>query len=384
MNIVKRLINWLETHASVPAYGGWVLGGIAIAYFGAAVNTMAGWLYVISGLSFALLAVSAFLVQRSLLGLVITRRPIEPVTVGDELTIELEIYNQKLKPANLLKITDILPFLLGKSVSQSIEIIPGKEIYCWKYYYPTRRRGVYRWHTVELSSSAPWGLFFSRRQHKCVARAIVYPLVLPLNTCPLIDEIGQEESLQINHRGNPWQSTSTGLVRSLRPYRFGDPTRLVHWRTSARYGELRVRELEIITGGQEIIITLDTSTKWEEDHFEQAVTAAVSLYFYTQRQQLQTKIWTAATGLISGEREVLETLAAIDPVEDATPLPENSPLIWLTANSPSLSTLPLGSRWILWQNINPSQDLESITSKDYPGIIIRSEQPLQPQLQKSV
>lgn len=384
MNIVKRLINWLETHVSVPAYGGWVLGGIAIAYFGAAVNTMTGWLYVISGVSFALLAVSAFLVQRSLLGLVVTRRPIEPVTVGDELIIELEIHNQKLKPVTLLKITDILPLVLGKSVSQSIETIQGKDIYRWKYYYPTERRGVYRWHTVELSSSAPWGLFFSRRRHKCVARATVYPLVLPLNTCPLIDEIGQAESLQINHRGNPWQSNSTGLVRSLRPYRFGDPTRLVHWRTSARYGELRVRELEIITGGQELIIALDSSTTWEETHFEQAVTTAVSLYFYTQRQQLSAKIWTAATGLISGERGVLETLAAVRHLEDATPLPKNSPLIWLTADSLSLSTLPLGSRWILWQNINPSQDLEFVMGRDYPGIVVQSEQPLPPQLQKSI
>lgn len=55
---------------------------------------MAGWLYVISGTSFALLAIAAVLPVRSLKPLEVHRRPIEPVSVGNQLTIELEIYNR--------------------------------------------------------------------------------------------------------------------------------------------------------------------------------------------------------------------------------------------------------------------------------------------------
>ena len=124
----------------LPAYGGWVLIGIAVSYFGAAVNTMAGWLYVVSGISFALLAVSAVFIQRSLASLVINRRGIQPITVGDELKIELAIHNPRQKAASLLKITDILPFVLGKPISRSIELIPGQDTYLWIYYYPTRRQ----------------------------------------------------------------------------------------------------------------------------------------------------------------------------------------------------------------------------------------------------
>jgi len=378
----KNPINWLETHASVPAYGGWVLIGIAVSYFGAAVNTMAGWLYVVSGISFALLGLSAVLVQRSLQGLVIHRQAIQPITVGDELKIELAIHNRRQKAVSFIKITDILPFVLGKPISRSIELISGQDTYRWVYYYPTQRRGVYRWQTVELSSSAPWGLFFCRRLHQCTARATVYPQVLQLNICPLVDEMGLEASQQGNPRGNPWLAATDGLMRSLRPYRFGDATRLVHWRTSARYGELRVKELEVITGGQEIIIALDSSTNWEEDHFEQAVIAAASLYFYAQRRQLSTQLWTAATGLISGERTVLETLAATDILEEGNILPQTSPLIWLTANSDSLSSLPMGSRWILWQNVDPTKK-QPIVFGEYPGIMVEIGQELQTQLQKS-
>ncbi len=294
MKIIKPITNWLEIRACAPTYGGWVLAVTAICFFAAGINTMAGWLYAISGISFALLGVAAILPPRSLTGLSITRRPMQPVSAGDDLTVELEIRNQTQQPVNLLQVEDMLPFVLGKPVQKAIETIPSQGSYRWVYYHPTQRRGVYRWQTVELGSGAPLGLFWCRRQRDCAAAAIVYPTVrqrdcaaaaivyptvLPLATCPLVDEMGQEESKRGDPRGKPLQTATTGLVRSLRPYRVGDPTRLIHWRTSARYGELRVRELEMVTGGHEIVIALDSASNWEEENFEQAVIAAASLYF---------------------------------------------------------------------------------------------------------
>ena len=382
MKITKKINNWLETHAAAPAYGGWVLAGISVCYLGAGINTMAGWLYVISGVSFALLGVSGFVAPRSLAGIIVKRRPIEPVTAGDDLKIEIEIHNQRKQSATLLQVRDILPFIFGQPVQQSIESIPPQDSYRWVYYHPTQQRGLYRWHTVELATGAPWGLFWCRRPRQCEARAIVYPTVLPLTTCPLIDEIGQDDSQRGDPRGKPLQMATTGLVRSLRPYRIGDPTRLIHWRTSARYGELRVRELEVITGGQEIIIAIDSSFQWQQELFEQAVITAASLYFYAQQQQLQVQLWTSATGLITGNIAVLETLAATNPIEKNSLPPDNCPLIWLTQNSFTTSTLALGSRWVLWQNSDSAA--ETVINREYPGIIIQNEQELQPQLQKAL
>jgi uncharacterized protein (DUF58 family) len=382
MKITKTINNWLEIRAASPAYGGWVLAGISFCYLGAGINTMAGWLYVISGVSFALLGVSAFVAVRSLVGILVKRSPIEPVTAGDELKIEIEVHNQKKQPVTLLQVRDILPFILGQPVQQNIEAIQAQDSYRWVYYHPTQQRGVYRWHTVELATGAPWGLFWCRRPRQSEARAIVYPTVFPLTTCPLIDEMGQDESQRGDPRGKPLQMATTGLVRSLRPYRIGDPTRLIHWRTSARYGELRVRELEVITGGQEVIIAIDSSFKWEQELFEQAVIAAASLYFYAQKQKLQVQLWTSGTGIIKGDISVLETLAATNPVEKNRLPPDHCPLIWLTQNSFTTSSLPLGSRWVLWENsASPS---EALIHQEYPGIIIQNEQELQPQLEKAL
>ncbi|MFM5899530.1 MAG: DUF58 domain-containing protein, partial [Dolichospermum sp.] len=302
MKITEKINYWLETHACAPAYSGWVLAGISICYLGAGINTMAGWLYVISGVSFALLGISAFMPVRSLVGIIVKRHPIVAVTAGDDLKIEIEVHNHKQQPVSLLQITDLIPYVFHQPVKKnSIEVIPAQDSYRWIYYLPTLQRGVYRWHRVELGTGAPWGLFWCRRQRQCEAIAIVYPKVLSLNHCPLIDEMGTEDSRWGDSRGKTLQTATAGLVRSLRPYRLGDPTRLIHWRTSARYGELRVRELEVVTAGEEIIIAIDSSYGWEEELFEQAVITAASLYFYAQKQKLPVQLWTAATGLIKGD-----------------------------------------------------------------------------------
>lgn len=381
MSINERIANWLERHWVTPAYSGWLLGGIALCFFGAAINTMAGWLYVLSGVSLALLGMAAVLPRRSLLGLKIRRHPIQPVSAGDQLTVELQLENQTTQPKTLLQVQDLLPFVLGQPVQTPIEIIPPQDSYRWVYYHLTQRRGVYRWHTVQLRTAAPLGLFWCSRRRNIPAKAIVYPPVLPLTSCPLVDQIGQEDSTQFYSQERRFQTATEGLTRSLRPYRVGDPTRLIHWRTSARYGELRVRELEVITEGQEIAICLDSASAWQSENFEQAVIAAASLYFYAQRQQLNVKLWTASTGLEQGDRVVLETLAATESGEDpSTNNPPKFPLIWLSQNPVSLNTLPTGSRWLLWSTVSLSQP--ELVNQNYPGIVIQTEQPLQLQLQK--
>ena len=383
MIINNRIADWLENNFVAPAYSGWVLAGLALCFFGAAINTMAGWLYVLSGISSALLVTAAVLPARSLLGLTVRRQMIQPVSAGEELTIELQIKNQTTLPKTLLEVQDLLPFVLGQPVRTPVEIIPPHESYQWVYSQLAERRGVYRWQTVQLRTATPLGLFWCRRRRAAPAKATVYPKVLPLAHCPLVDEMRQKDRAQFyNLHNQRFQTGTEGLTRSLRPYRMGDPIRLIHWRTSARYGELRVRELEVITGGQEIVICLDSAETWQPDNFEQAVIAAASLYFYAHRQQLNVRIWTALTGLVQGEHAVLEALAATSAGEEpsANELPGCS-LLWLSQNPLSLSNLPAGSRWLLWQTVSSPQP-EIVMNWEHLGFVIQTDQPLQLQLQQ--
>ena len=383
MNIGHKIADWLENRAVTPAYAGWLLSGMTVFFFGSATNTMSGWLYVLSGGGLALLGVAAVLPAKSLRSLEVRRRPIEPVSAGDRITVELEIENRARQPKTLLQVVDILPFVLGEPVVRPIEVIEPNSIYRDTYYLEVRQRGVYRWQEVNLRTAAPLGLFWCRRSRPVKAVAVVYPQVLPLSTCPLIDRIGQEDSPQFYNRSRS-QTATEGLTRNLRPYRHGDPTRLIHWRTSARYGELRVRELEVAAGGQEIIIALDSAQGWQPEEFERAVTVAASLYFYASKRLLNVKLWTAGTGLVSGNRVVLETLAAVNAGEDAIDNRPKLPIIWLTQNSATLSTLCPGSRWVLWPLATAETGEKTLVKYDLPGLKIRSDRPLELQLQDTL
>lgn len=380
----NRFATWLESHWILPAYSGWLLGGLSLFFFFAATNTLAGWLYVISGISFALLGLAAILPERSLRSIKVYRHPIQPVSAGEPLIVELELKNLTNQPKSLLQAKDLLPFVLGQPEQTVVEVIPAQSSFLWTYQYPTQKRGVYRWQAVQLRTAAPLGLFWCRRVQSAQAMAIVYPTVLPLTRCPLIDELGQEMSLNF-YSNRRTQVATEGLTRALRPYRWGDPTRLIHWRTSARYGEFRVRELEIFTGGQDIVICLDSALLWQDsaiaDAFEQAVIAAASLYFYALHHRLSVRLWTASTGLVQGSQSVLETLAAVQ-AGDATHsehLPDQ-PLLWLTQNVNSLSTLPPGSRWVLWLPDQIEESLSEVRGSN-PGLVVQPEQSLQLQLQ---
>jgi len=380
MNIGHKIADWLENRAVAPAYAGWLLSGMTVFFFGSATNTMSGWLYALSGGSLALLGVAAVLPGKSLRSLEVRRRTIEPVSAGDQITVELEIENRAREPKTLLQVVDILPFVLGQPIVRPIEVIDPNSIYRDTYYLEVRQRGVYRWQEVNLRTAAPLGLFWCRRSLPVKAVAVVYPQVLPLSTCPIIDRIGQEDSPQFYNRSRS-QTATEGLTRNLRPYRHGDPTRLIHWRTSARYGELRVRELEVAAGGQEIIIALDSAQAWQPEEFERAVTVAASLYFYASKRLLNVKLWTAGTGLVSGNRVVLETLAAVNAGEDAVENRPKLPIIWLTQNSATLSTLSLGSRWVLWPLATAETGEKMLVKHELPGLKIRSDRPLELQLQ---
>ena len=380
--ISHKIADWLETRWVTPSYGGWLLLTLAIFFFGAATNTMSGWLYVISGVSMALLSIAAWLPVRSLRSLKLNRRSIQPISAGDDLKIEIEVTNCTAKPTTLLQLQDMLPWVLGQPVTTAIEEIAPHQVYRWIYYQPTERRGVYHWHEVQMRTGTPLGLFWCRRSRQVLAGAIVYPKVLPLSNCPLIDRIGSQESSQLES-DRIFQMATHGITRTLRPYRYGDPIRLVHWRSSARYGELRVRELEISTGGTEVAIALNTGDRWNFDDFEQAVIAAASLYFYASRNQMNVRLWTGSTGLVYGNRRVLETLAATNSQEETKQELPNIPLIWLTQNPESINTLPPGSRWVFWPNLEMSS-MNLPVNRNFPGIEIQRQSPLQLQLQSPI
>lgn len=102
------------------------------------------------------------------------------------------------------------------------------------------RRGVFQALRVEVRVTAPLGILAAHRVHWLeLPRAVeVAPRPLTMRWSPRAAPI--EAGAHHVTRSDP----SGDLVRSVRPYVSGDPPHLVHWPTTARVGELVVRELE--------------------------------------------------------------------------------------------------------------------------------------------
>lgn len=367
----RNLIKWLERRACAPEFAGGLLLFLSIFFFAAATNTLAGWLYVISGVSFALLLMGSVMPARFLREIAVQRSRIEPVSAGDAIAVELIFSNTGKSNKTLWQARDVLPEGISQTQQQqrAIEQLASGKQYRWAYSVDTLRRGIFQFEQVQLITASPFGLFRSLRSRPTPQPAIVYPLVLTLNQCPLIDRIGRDDSNRLHSQEHSHNNASEGLTRTLRPYRWGDPIRLVHWRTSAKFGELRVRELEVTVGGQEVVIALDTCPGWQESDFEEAVVAAASLYFYAQRLNFNVKLWTPASDILHGNRLVLETLAGVEiiPTQASDSDLPDAPSVWITHRRDRLDSLPTGSRWLAWQ-----QSSSAVQLSQSPGIVIES------------
>jgi uncharacterized protein (DUF58 family) len=103
------------------------------------------------------------------------------------------------------------------------------------------RRGVFRFVRVQLRTSWPLGVFVRTRTLRIALPNEILIAPRAIASSPILRPVPEE---MIATSGAALHRGGGDTVRSVRPYVPGDPARLVHWPTSARRGELVVREYE--------------------------------------------------------------------------------------------------------------------------------------------
>jgi len=103
------------------------------------------------------------------------------------------------------------------------------------------RRGVFRIIRVQLRTSAPVGVFVRTRTLRVELPAPITVAPRAASAAPVLQPIADEA---VATSAITFVKGVGDTVRAVRPYVPGDPARLVHWPTSARRGELVVREHE--------------------------------------------------------------------------------------------------------------------------------------------
>lgn len=246
-----------------------------------------------------------------------TRRA-EPTRVqaGQPAWLTLQLSNATRLRTGLLLVEDTLPYQLGGPPRFVIDGLRGGGSRTLRYQVSTADRGKYTVGPLRVRVADSFGLVAINRSFASVAVLTVTPRIVPLPQPP---------------PGGNWLGDSEQGRRNIgaggeddvapRPYQVGDGLRRVHWRSTARHGELMVRREERHWRNTASLF-LDTrrAAFGSGAVFEFAVTAAASVGTHLARQGVDGRLVTDA-GAIPGQatfREtLLDTLAVVRPSRSA-------------------------------------------------------------------
>lgn len=208
--------------------------------------------------------------------------PVPWLKVEDLFPAELKVIGRRLEPSNIPR---------RSYLTHTVSLGPYEGVR-WDYTIECDKRGFYFFGPTRLSSGDIFGLFQHDREMDTIDRLIVYPRVvsLPELGFPGKDPFGER---QVAQRIFEDPSRTIGV----REYHPEDSLKRVHWKATARHGDLQVKVYEP-TITQQLVVFLNVATfarPWmgiNPQRQEQVISIAASTAFHATNRKF-------AVGLIA-------------------------------------------------------------------------------------
>lgn len=260
-------------------------------------------------------ALSLVWLALSVRGLKFTRSSVGArAEVGDRIEERLALENHSWIPKLWVQVSDAST-LPGHHAGYVSSVGPRQRI-AWRARTLCRRRGRYTLGPVTATTGDPLGLFRREMTLAPSTQLIVLPNVFELRSFPLFPGI-----MPGRGRGSQRSLHTTTNVVTVRDYRPGDALTRIHWPSTARHGQLMVKEFDLDpTIDVVILLDLDSSVQAGVDESsteEYGVTIAASLAAYLLRHRdLAVALEAPGPSGISlpvdrGERQLDRTLEAL-------------------------------------------------------------------------
>ncbi len=194
--------------------------------------------------------------------------------VGDQLRATVTVRNAGRLPKLWLETynpSDLPVPLPGRALS-----LGPRSQRTWNAKVPLTRRGHFKVDALRIRTGDPFGFFESMASVGHGVSVVVYPRVerLPLWRLPTAN-------LEGSHASRERAFQTTPLATSVRPYAPGDSFNRIHWKMTARHGEIQVKEFDLEqTADVWIFLDLDAGVqagRGDRSTVEVAVRAAASI-----------------------------------------------------------------------------------------------------------
>jgi uncharacterized protein (DUF58 family) len=325
---------------------GWIyiLGIVLVAL--AAINTGNNLLFLVLASLIASILMSGILSSITLAGVELKLDLPEHIFAGQAVRASVELHNEKLslpsfslrveatKMKNqaavaMLETPVYFPYLQRQqTVKQSVPLL-----------FP--QRGLYRQEAFRIVTRFPFGFLQKARRLDLATEAMVYPAVAAssefLEVLP-----GLQGAMESHSKGRGQD------LYALRGYLPNDSARHVHWKASARFGELMVREFAREDDCR-VLLVFDPQSPAsraqagpeERERFERAVTfcAALAWNFHERSAMLEFRSVHASTALGPASENIFAILRHLALVQPVAPNSEPELLGQLAADPESFKII---------------------------------------------
>jgi len=214
------------------------------------------------------------------------------VHAGGPCTVEIEVRNRSRRATPVLRLLDPVSGTAGADLL--LAPIAMRRTTTVAYRLPTARRGIVTVGPMHVAVGDPFGLATTHDRAAPAVEVTVLPRVdeippLPRSVGP--DPDGTAETGSLGRAGEDFAA--------LRPYIVGDDMRRVHWPSSARTGELLVRQHDVPWQGR-VCVALDLRRQASDAQtLEHVISAAASILRTHLRRGDHVRLVTT-TGVDSG------------------------------------------------------------------------------------
>jgi uncharacterized protein (DUF58 family) len=223
-----------------PTTRGWAVALAGVAWVLVAIVNRMMFPFLMGCAALALVAASLVSAALSLWGVRLRRGACGDAACGEAVSLPLSVENRLSRRRQPIVLIEEVPFAADPSVRTVIPPLASREERLVQRRVLALKRGEFALGRIVLRGGDPAGLFRRERALTLPARMVVYP-----GTEPVPDLILRQSEAHGAVAGSP--ISAAGMSQDfygVREYHPTDGLRYIHWKSSARFGHLMVREFE--------------------------------------------------------------------------------------------------------------------------------------------